>query len=108
MQNELLKVMALTILREVASSIDQSKFISIMCDECTESTREQLAICIRWLNCDLEPQEDVIGLYKVDDITADTIAAVIWDTLKRMNLSMLQCRSQCYDGASNMSGAKKG
>ena len=48
MQNELLKVMALTILLEIASSIDQSKFISIMCDECTdESNREQLAICIR-------------------------------------------------------------
>ncbi|KAH3720250.1 hypothetical protein DPMN_130213 [Dreissena polymorpha] len=25
-----------------------------------------------------------------------------------MNLSMSQCRGQCYDGASNMTGAKRG
>ena len=34
--------------------------------------------------------------------------AVIKDTLLRMNLKIEHCCGQCYDGASSMSGAKKG
>ena len=49
-----------------------------MSDECTDSSnREQLVICIRWIDDQLEPHEDFIGLYQVDDIRADTLVAVI-------------------------------
>ena len=33
---------------------------------------------------------------------------LIKDTLCRMNLKVEHCRGQCYDGASSISGAKKG
>ena len=80
-----------------------------MCDECTDSSnREQVVICIRWINDELEPHEDFIGLYMVDDIRANTVVAVIKDTLLRINLSLTKCGAQCYDGASTMSGAKTG
>lgn len=53
-----------------------------VCDECTDaSNREQVVICIRWINTNLKPQEDFIGLYKADDICASTIGAIIKDTL---------------------------
>ncbi len=109
-QNELMKVMALAVLRKIAASIQQSEFFSIMCDECTDlSNNEQLVICIRWVSSDqLEPHEDILGLYKVDDICTNTIVHVIKDTLVRLNLSMTKCRGQCYDGASNMSGVRSG
>ena len=75
-QNELLKVMALSVLRDISCSIHKSTFYSIMCDECTDaSNKEQLVICIRWIgNSDLEVHEDVIGLYTIADISAATIA----------------------------------
>ena len=99
MQNELPKVMALSVLREVAGCINKSTFFCVMCDECTDaSNREQVVTCIRWINANLEPQEDFIGLYKVDDICASTIVAIIQDTLVRMNLSLSKCQGQCYDG----------
>lgn len=80
-----------------------------MCDECTDaSNREQLVLCIHWINDRLELQEDVIGLYKVVNICTDTTVEVTRDTLLRINLSLSKCRGQCYDGASNMSGHKKG
>ena len=41
-------------------------------------------------------------------ICADTLVAYIRDTLIRMNLSIQNCRGQCYDGASNMAGSKSG
>ena len=73
-QNEVLKVMAQSVLRE---NFRLASF-SVMADECTDqSNREQLAICIRWIGEELEPQEDVIGLYKIDDISANTVVEVI-------------------------------
>lgn len=46
--------------------------------------------------------------YQVSSIDSDTLTATITDCLLRMNLSLSNCRGQCYDGASNMTGAKKG
>ena len=109
MQNELLQVMALSILRDVSKEIQASSFFSVMCDECTDaSNKEQLVICIRWVDPQLDVHEDVIGLYKIDDISAATITHVIKDALVRLNLSWSKCRGQCYDGASNMSGPRSG
>ena len=109
MQNELLKVMALSILRRIAGCISTSKFYCIMCDECTDtSNREQLVICIRWIDQQLQPQEDFIGLYKIDDISASTIVATVKDALVRMNLALSRCRGQCYDGAATMMGTRNG
>ena len=83
---------ALSVLLEIVTCLRRSSFFSVMADECTdESSREQLAICVRWLNEELKPQ-DVIGLYKIDDVSASTIIAVIKETLRRINLSISKCR----------------
>ena len=78
-QNELLRVMVLSVLRKISRSIHESTFFSIMCDECTDaSNKEQLVICISWIsNVDLDVHEDVIGLYTITDISAATIVHVI-------------------------------
>ena len=41
-------------------------------------------------------------------IDAESLVSAIRDVLMRMNVRVADCRGQCYDGASNMSGAKKG
>lgn len=101
--------MALSILRRIAGCIGSSKFYCIMCDECTDaSNHEQLVICIGWVDEQLQPQEDFIGLYKIDDTSANTIVATIKDALVRMNLALSRCRGQCYDGAATMMGTRSG
>ena len=56
-QNELLKVIAVSVLRDMATRVSSSPFFSVMADECTDqSNREQLAMCIRWIDEELEPQ----------------------------------------------------
>ena len=109
MQNEFIKIMALSILREIAECIQKSTFFSIVCDKCTDSSnREQLVLCICWIDHDnLEPQ-DVIGMYQIDDISAHTIVSVIRDMLVRMNLLLSRCGGQCYNGAANMKSGKTG
>ena len=108
-QNECLQIMALSILRQTSASIVKSGIFTVMADECTDvANKEQFAVCIRWVDESLTDHEDVIGMYNVDTIDANTLTAAIRDVLLRMNLTMAQCRGQCYDGASNMTGSKHG
>lgn len=108
-QNELIEIMALTLLRGVASNIRESEFFTIMADETTDaSNREQLVICLRWIDSNLIPHEDFIGLYQIGKTNAQTITTVIKDSLIRLNLCINNCRGQCFDGCSTMAGHKTG
>ena len=40
--------------------------------------------------------------------SAETIVSAIKDVLLKLQLSLVNCRGQCYDGASNMMGHKIG
>ena len=109
MHNECLEVMALHIVRKICSDVALNGFYTIMADECTDvSNKEQFTICLRWMDENLVDHEDVLGLYNVGTIEADSLVKAILDVLCRAGLSLNECRGQCYDGASNMSGSKRG
>ena len=81
----------------------------MMIDETTDvSNQEQVTIVIWRVDVDLEVYEEFIGLYQVASIGADSLTAVIKDTMIRLNLSMSKVCGQCYDGCSTMSGARTG
>ncbi|XP_065191909.1 zinc finger MYM-type protein 1-like [Sycon ciliatum] len=108
-QNEILQLMSHSILRNVAKSIHTAEVFSVMADECADvSNKEQLALCFRWVDQELEAHEDFVGLCQIDNISADTIVAAIRDCMLRLNLQVNRCRGQCYDGASNMAGHRSG
>ena len=44
----------------------------------------------------------------MNSITADSLTFHIKDALLRLNVQLSQCRGQCYDGATNMSGIRSG
>ena len=74
MQNEVLKVMALDVLRDVAASLHSCPFYTIMANETTDSSnREQVVICFRWVDNSLSAHEEFIGQQQVDRIDAGTI-----------------------------------
>ena len=80
-----------------------------MADESTDITnQEQLVICIRWVDKDLNPHEDFIALHQVDKIDATTLTKVIKDIILRVGLDSSKLRGQCYDGCNIMMGLKKG
>ena len=108
-QNECIKLMALSLVRQLSQNVRSSKCYTIMADECTDkANHEQFTICIRWVGEDLQDHEDFVGLYYVGTIDATCLEHAITDTLLRMGVSLSQCRGQCYDGASNMSGSRSG
>ena len=107
-QNEIISLMATQLIKELVSEI-RNNYYSLICDEYTDiSNHEQLTICLRWISENLEAHEDFIGFYQIPDIKADTITSVIKDALIRLQLSLNECRGQCYDGAGNMLGKKSG
>ena len=107
-QNEILSLMAHEIVRNLSDEIRKTFFATI-CDEYTDvSNKEQLTICLRWVDDYLESHEDFMGFYELTNIKGETIIAAIKDALLRTQLSLDKCRGQCYDGASNMLGKKSG
>ena len=97
--------MANQVLREKLTVVKNSNFYSVMCDEYTDiSNKEQLAICVRWVDDNLKAHEDFLGFYQITNIKRDTIVSTIKDALIRFKLPLTDLRGQACDGASNMMG----
>ena len=46
-----------------------------MCDEYTDvSNKQQLSMCVRWIDDSLNPHEDFLGFYELPNIASYTIA----------------------------------
>jgi len=110
-QNEILNLLSHDVIRSLVRDIKggQCSYFSLISDEYTDiANNEQLTICLRWIDKNMDAQEDFIGFYEIPNIKATTIESVIKDALIRLQLSLDDCRGQCYDGASNMLGKKSG
>uniref|UniRef100_UPI00358EF41D zinc finger MYM-type protein 1-like isoform X2 n=1 Tax=Myxine glutinosa TaxID=7769 RepID=UPI00358EF41D len=102
-QNEQLQIMGLSLLRNIAANVHKSVWYTIMGDEVADTSRkQQLAICIRWINDMLEVEESFTGLYQVENMNADMPVAAVRDTLFKLNLSPSNARGQCYDGITHL------
>ena len=101
--------MSIQILRSIATSIQKARHFALMADEVTDSSnKEQLVICLRSVDDNFQPSDDIIGLHHVESIKADVLVACLKDAMLRIKLSISKCRAQCYDGASNMCGVRNG
>ena len=108
-QNEILTLMAHSVLRSILSRIRDAIYYSIICDEVTDQSRlHQLGVTIRWVDDSFQIHEDFIELYLLPQGDAETIFKMILDTLIRNRLPINACRGQCYDGASVMAGEISG
>lgn len=110
-QNEILKIMANSIVREIASSIRDLPVLqfSIIIDGTQDIAGvEQESICLRYVDHDLVPREEFVGLYEVSLTTGENLAKVATDVLQRLSLPFSGLRGQTYDGAANMSGKING
>jgi len=67
-QHEMIKLFASHILDDVSRKIRKSGCFTLMCDECTDvSNKEQLTICLRWVDENLKDHENFVGLYQVNN-----------------------------------------
>ena len=74
-------------LRKISRNLQQVKFYSVMGDETADiSNEEQLVLCTKWIDDDLQVHEGFIGIHKIPNTTADEILKVI----KVINLKLLK------------------
>nr|XP_027103007.1 zinc finger MYM-type protein 1-like [Coffea arabica] len=82
---------------------------AILCDESYDaSTKEQLAVVIRYVDLHGYVIERFLGILHVSDATALSLKKAIDVLFSKHGLSILQIRGQGYDSASNMRGEYSG
>ena len=66
-----------------------------------------MSTCLRWFKSkEFKVHGDFIDFCEVYTIQSTTIVQAITDAFIWLNLPILRCRGQTYDGASNMMGKK--
>lgn len=109
-QNELIECCGNVIKQSLVSDVHKAVQFALIADETTDvSTKEQLALDVRYLNVDKEEIcEKFIGIAIVQQTTGEAIANAITEMLEKLNLDIVNVRGQGYDGGANMSGAYRG
>ena len=108
-QNGMLRVLSHAVIRQIIQDVALSKYFSVVADETTDiSTKQQLSLCVRFVNGKLEPQEMFLGLVDMPKADASTIVQAIKSAVTACGLNLLNCRGQGYDGAAVMSGITSG
>ena len=72
------------------------------------SDKEQLVICIRWVDDCFVIHEDFIEMHPLERTNADQVVAILKNALLRINLNIQRARGQCYDGAATKADEKTG
>ena len=108
-QNEMLKTMALYVLRQIIKSLEQTPFITLMVDKTIDiSNKERALFCLRLVNCEFEVHEEFIGLHVIDSTDASHIFAMTKAVLTQLHIPMNKIGGQCYDRAAAMTGTRSG
>ena len=109
-QIELIGVIGKAIQNEVIDEVKEAKFYSVIADEVTDAAnREELSLVLRYVVDDgiKEMFLDFIEVERIT-ITGRDLGMAILNWLKTHGISLTNMHGQCYDGASNMSGARSG
>jgi hypothetical protein len=107
-QKQIIHCCALETRKKIIEELGDEPY-AILADESSDiSHKEQLALCLHYVDKLGRPCEHFIGVVYVDDTTSLSFKNAIEALLVSRGLTMTQIRGQGYDGASNMKGDIKG
>ena len=69
---------------------------------------EQLVICLRWVDKNVETHEEFIRLRPLSSVNAENIFLILQGVLLSLELCLFEGKAPCYVGAARMIGAKNG
>ena len=110
-QNEIIEICGNIIRSTILGRARAAGVFSVMADEATDaSNKEQLAICIRFVDrCTLQIEERFMCFSKCDTgVSGEAIADNILGHFESWQLPASQLRGQTYDGAGAMAGKRRG
>ena len=100
--------MAEWVLLKITAEVKEAGYFTIITDETKDISKcEQLSICLRYVYEGVI-HERFFGFVHAEELNASALAEYILKVLSELHLSISNCVSQCYDGASVMSGCYSG
>ena len=110
MQNHLIECAGKFMSNKLVEEINESGVFAILADENTNcSNKEQLALIIRFVDKNNEIREEFLKFIYMDSgVRGEELKSKILETLRNAGIDMSYCRGLGYDGAANMSGARRG
>jgi hypothetical protein len=104
-QNEILSLLSKEVQLNLISEIKDSFCYSIILDETRDiSNREQVSVCFRIVDKNLNISEHFLGFFETPFTDAQTLFNLVINVLSQFDIDISKCRGQCYDGAANVSG----
>jgi len=108
MQNETINLCGKMIQRSILSAEQSSPFYSVISDEVGDSANdEQLAIGLRYLTANSEPQEKFFFI-RVSGVLGEALAGNVLKHMSDWALGLTFLEGQAYDGAGVMAGCSRG
>ncbi len=94
--------------QSVVQQVESAKYYTVIADEVTDvSNKEQLSLTLRYIS-NGAVRESFLDFIEVERITGRALGEAILHWLGSNGLLAVDLRGQCFDGASNMSGARSG
>lgn len=107
-QNELIGVIGGIISNNIVKCIKNAGMFTVIADEARDiSCTQQMSVCVRFVNEGVV-NERFLQFVDVHELNALSLSTVLADALENLGLDLSRCVSQCYDGASVMSGVSNG
>ena len=104
-QNDLVAASTNVVLQHICEEIRESEGFVIIADEARDvSSKEQLSLCLRYINKHLIVNEHFVGFSDLSELNAKALSEKIVEVLTKLGMDIKKCIGQCYDGASVMSG----
>ena len=108
---EFIKLMGDKVLEEVISRVKLAKYFSVSVDSTPDITHvDQLTFILRYISPEPEGciEERFVKFLPTESHTGESLFNAVVTVLDDMGIDINNCRGQCYDNASNMSGTYKG
>ncbi|XP_078171495.1 uncharacterized protein LOC144565578 [Carex rostrata] len=107
-QKDIVNACAEETTKDIIAELGDELFLVLIDEARDASTKEQMAVVIRFVNKSGSVVERFLGIVHVSDTTALCLKAALENLFGKHGLSLCRLRGQGYDGASNMSGEFNG
>uniref|UniRef100_A0A3P9PR07 TTF-type domain-containing protein n=1 Tax=Poecilia reticulata TaxID=8081 RepID=A0A3P9PR07_POERE len=89
--------------------VKMAKYFSISVDSTPDVAHvDQLTFVLRYVSPEGHSQEHFLKFLPIESHTGEALCASVLKVLEEMGIDIANCRGQCYDNATNMSGVYNG
>ena len=107
-QNELLAIVSDLVLERITTEVRKSGYFGIIMDETSDISRtEEVSLCLRYV-INGETKENFVGFFATASTEGEVPYELAKTAINKLDLRLENIIAECFDGAANMSGIRKG